>query len=136
MPLYFVDTWFFIAQVHERDPDHRFALRIGQALDDASFVTHDAVLTELLTFFAAEGSYWRKQVASLTRKVIASRRYRSIPMSRELLLEALDLYERRLDKEYSLVDCISMRIMRRLDITHVLSNDHHFAQEGFTLVSE
>jgi len=36
-----------------------------------------------------------------------------------------------LDKAYSLVDCISMTTMRQMHITAVLTNDHHFAQEGF-----
>ena len=48
---------------------------------------------------------------------------------------ALDLYEARPDKEYSLVDCMSMVVMRERGITHVLTNDHHFRQEGFTVVN-
>ena len=55
---------------------------------------------------------------------------------RELFERALSLYERRPDKEYSLVDCMSMTLMRERGITHVLTNDHHFRQEGFTVVSE
>jgi uncharacterized protein len=41
-----------------------------------------------------------------------------------------------LDKAYSLVDCMSMSLMRERGITHILTNDHHFRQEGFTLVNE
>ena len=46
----------------------------------------------------------------------------------------MDRYERRLDKGYSLVDCMSMVVMEDLDIQHVLTNDRHFQQAGFTLV--
>lgn len=49
-------------------------------------------------------------------------------------LEGLPLYERRPDKGYSLVDCISMNVMRRLRLRQVLTNDRHFAQEGFTVL--
>jgi len=47
------------------------------------------------------------------------------------LLDGLTLYERRSDKGYSLAGCISMNTMRREGITEVLTNDYHFAQEGF-----
>jgi len=43
----------------------------------------------------------------------------------------LALYERRPDKQYSLVDCISMNVMRQKDIQEILTNDQHFSQEGF-----
>ncbi|MFN0095717.1 MAG: hypothetical protein ACKVVT_13190 [Dehalococcoidia bacterium] len=49
-------------------------------------------------------------------------------------MTGLALYEARLDKGYSLVDCISMVTMRELGITDVLSGDRHFAREGFTLI--
>jgi predicted nucleic acid-binding protein len=136
MPRYFVDTWFFIAEMHERDSDHRFALNAARRLNDASFVTHDGVLTELLTFFSGFGEFWRSEAAMVAHRVTAHRRFETLPLSRELFMKALHLYERRLDKEYSLVDCASMVIMRDHGITHALTNDHHFEQEGFHLVNE
>jgi len=136
MSAYFVDTWFFIAFMHQADPQHRTTKRLAHSLSDAVMVTHDAVLTELLTFFAGYGSFWRTTAAALVRNVLINPQYKVYPMTRELFQEALTLYERRLDKEYSLVDCISMRIMMQHGITHVLTNDHHFEQEGFFLVNE
>jgi predicted nucleic acid-binding protein len=44
------------------------------------------------------------------------------------------LYEQRPDKAYSLTDCISMQVMRREGLTEVLTNDHHFIQEGFRVL--
>ena len=43
----------------------------------------------------------------------------------------LALYERRPDKQYSLVDCISMNVMRQERIQEILTHDRHFSQEGF-----
>ncbi len=40
------------------------------------------------------------------------------------------------DKAYSMVDCMSIVIVRERDITDVLINDDHFEQKGFTLVVE
>lgn len=41
------------------------------------------------------------------------------------------LYQARLDKGYSLTDCISMQTKRQLGMIDVLTHDKHFAQEGF-----
>ena len=133
---YFVDTWFFIALLHPNDPSHRFALRVSRTARDASFVTHDGVLTELLTFFSGHGDFWRSEGAVLARQIIASRAYTTVPVDRGLFIQSLTLYENRLDKAYSLVDCMSMMVMKARNLTHVLTNDHHFRQEGFTLVNE
>jgi predicted nucleic acid-binding protein len=45
--------------------------------------------------------------------------------------EGLTPFESRLDKGYSMTDCVSMSIMHKLDVTEVPTHDHHFAQEGF-----
>ena len=48
--------------------------------------------------------------------------------------DALSLYERRPDKGYSLTDCRSMLLMRQRGLTDILTHDHHFTQEGFTIL--
>ena len=135
MAAYFVDTWFFIAYLRDSDPHHHAAMRLARTLRDASFVTHDGVLSELLAFFCGHGDLWRKHVAAFVRDVLGSKQFKVAPLTRDLFEEALTMYERRLDKEYSLVDCASMRLMIRGGIQHILTNDHHFGQEGFTLLN-
>ncbi len=44
------------------------------------------------------------------------------------------MYEARSDKGYSLTDCRSMNALRDLGISDVLTNDHHFTQEGFSIL--
>src|SRR5690349_6928940 len=117
MPAVFVDTWFFIAYLNRFDTSHPAALRLVRKYHDAIFVTHDAVLTELLTFFSGQGSFWRGAATELVRQAMGSRKYQVTPMSRPLFENALDLYEQRRDKEYSLVDCMSMMLMRRREMT-------------------
>jgi uncharacterized protein len=46
----------------------------------------------------------------------------------------LTLYRARLDKGYSLTDCISMDAMRSEGIVDVLTSDVHFEQEGFRAI--
>ena len=54
-----------------------------------------------------------------------------VPQSPELFAAGLDLYSRRPDKTYSMVDCISMVVCSDRGITDVLTYDHDFEREGF-----
>jgi predicted nucleic acid-binding protein len=133
---YFVDSWYLIALFDRSDGAHLRAVSFDRLSDTtSSFVTHDGVLTEVLAFFAGEGAYVRQQIVTTVRSILNKRNY-TVARSSDLFDVALDLYERRPDKEYSLVDCASMVLMKRLDIRHVLTNDHHFRQEGFVVVNE
>jgi predicted nucleic acid-binding protein len=42
-----------------------------------------------------------------------------------------NLLPRRLDKEWSLCDAVSILVMQARHITEALSTDHHFEQVGF-----
>jgi predicted nucleic acid-binding protein len=88
----------------------------------------------VLSYFAEDGSYARALAAQATRRALID--LRVVSVDRALFTRALDLYERRSDKEYSLVDCISMVLIKDSGITYVLTNDHHFRQEGFTVLSD
>ena len=57
-----------------------------------------------------------------------------IPQDHESFVAGLNLYEKRLDKGYSLTDCISMNTMNQLEILEVLTHDQHFTQEGFIIL--
>ena len=129
-----VDTNYWIAIVNPRDNLYRRARQVGSALRDAKLLTTDAILTEYLNHFAGYDPRLRDAAAAQTRDVLEGNGAESVVTGREWLLRGLDLYERRRDKQYSLVDCISMEIMRERDIAEVLTHDHHFAQEGFTIL--
>ena len=96
--------------------------------------TVDEVLAEFLTFCSTSGAHLRTRAALTVRQTLHDPQWTVIPQSRTSLLDALTLYESRPDKEYSLTDCISMQTMRREGLTDVLSNDHHFTQEGFRVM--
>jgi uncharacterized protein len=51
-----------------------------------------------------------------------------------LFQSGLALYKARLDKGYSLTDCVSMTVMQQAKIQEALTHDKHFAQEGFTIL--
>jgi predicted nucleic acid-binding protein len=45
-----------------------------------------------------------------------------------------ELYESRLDKDWSLTDCVSFGVMTQHGLTEALTADHHFEQAGFRAV--
>jgi uncharacterized protein len=127
----FVDTSYWVAVTAPRDPWHERALAVSAALGTTQLVTTDDVLTELLNFVSAAGPHIRRLATGVVRDIANDRNVEIIPQTRETFLEGLDLYERRQDKQYSLTDCISMRVMRKHRLTEVLTHDRHFTQEGF-----
>jgi len=94
-------------------------------------ITSADVLVEYLAFFAKAGPHVRAQAGRLVARLLQDPRVVVVPQSHKLFLDGLDLYRGRLDKGYSLTDCISMLIMRRQGITEILTHDRHFEQEGF-----
>lgn len=46
----------------------------------------------------------------------------------------LALYRKRLDKAYSMTDCMSFVVCRTQRIREILTSDHDFEQEGFAIL--
>ena len=76
----------------------------------------------------------RKAVTLFVRDLLADPTIETVPHTRSAFLAGLTLYESRLDKGYSLADCISMTVARERGINDVLTHDNHFKQEGFNLL--
>ena len=130
----FADTAYWIAITSRTDRHHQQARALRQSLPPVQLVTTDAVLLEFLAFFAGGGALIRRVAAQTVRGLANLPNVELLPLTRSLFLDGLALYEARLDKEYSLADCISMQIMRQRGLTEALTSDHHFAQEGFVVL--
>jgi predicted nucleic acid-binding protein len=128
----FADTFYWIAVVNVRDRGHGKVLKVKASLGQCKIVTTDEVLVEFLAAFSDKGEALRKGAAQMVRAIFKNPNVRVIQQSRDSFLQGLDLYEARPDKDYSLTDCVSMYWMRREHIQDVLTEDHHFTQEGFT----
>jgi len=126
----FVDTLYWLAVANPRDTWHEPAKAARARLGAVRLVTTDEVLTEFLTAVAGGGAFLRQRAASVVRTILADETVTVLPQSRATFLAGLSLYESRTDKGYSLTDCISMSAMRAESLTEVLTNDHHFEQEG------
>jgi predicted nucleic acid-binding protein len=135
MPLtYFADTFYWIALIFPRDAFHAAVSSFSQQFGSVRLVTTDEVLGEVLSHFAALGPYWRTKTAAFVHDVRSDPDVDVLPQTRADFDAALALYEARPDKGYSLTDCRSMLVLRARSMTEVLTNDHHFTQEGFTIL--
>jgi predicted nucleic acid-binding protein len=99
-------------------------------------VTTHEVFLEVLASVSRVPHLRRLAVETIRSVKAAPERFRIriVPLSEYRFLRGLDRYARRPDKSYSLVDCISMVVMEEEGITEALTNDHHFEQEGFTIL--
>ena len=56
---------------------------------------------------------------------------RIVEPTQELFDRGVELFSQRLDKEWSLTDCISFVVMADEEIAEALTGDRHFEQAGF-----
>ena len=101
------------------------------SLQPEKLITTDEVLDEYLAFFSGAPQIVRIKAGNHVVRLLKNSRVLVVPQSRDSFLAGLALYRSRPDKGYSLTDCISMHTMRREGLTDILTNDHHFEQEGF-----
>jgi predicted nucleic acid-binding protein len=80
------------------------------------------------------GPLWRGKAATLVHNLRSNPTVDVLPHARADFDAALALHEARPANGYSLTDRRSILALRALNITEVLSNDHHFTQEGFTIL--
>lgn len=130
----FVDTFYWVALANPRDQWHQRAMRVSGSLGQARLVTTDEVLVEFLTLLSSYGPEMRQTAVRLARSIFRDPNIQVLPQTRNSFLSGLELYEGRLDKQYSLTDCISMQTMRDHGLTEVLTNDDHFTQESFRIL--
>lgn len=126
----FVDTSYWIATTDPNDQWRAMAQAAKARLGEVELVTTEEVLIEFLT--ALSGSpHMRARASNAVREIIADSRIRVVEQSHDSFMDGLTRYEQRLDKGYSLQDCVSMNVMELLNITEILTADRHFEQEGF-----
>jgi predicted nucleic acid-binding protein len=130
----FADTAYFIALLLPRDDLRQRAIAFDDAAPGLRIFTTDGVLMELLAHVASRGSNSRAAALRLIDLLRNTPHVTIVRMTPELFDAGLELYRQRPDKAYSLVDCMSMVVCQQEGIDEVLTHDHHFAQEGFTVL--
>ena len=130
----FADTVYWIATARPDDQWRTAAIEARRRLGRVELVTTDEVLAEFLAALSKGGPQVRLAATRTVRAILSGPNVRVIPQSRSSFTKALNRYEARSDKGYSLQDCASMNVMQAESIMQILTNDHHFEQEGFTVL--
>ena len=126
-----VDTAAWIALVNTRDELHERAQKTMAELrrDNFSLVTTEFIFLEVANALCALA--WRDKAVKLIDGLQSLAHLRIIPADSSLLADGWHLYSNRLDKEWSLTDCVSIVVLQNEHIEQVFTSDHHFEQAGF-----
>ena len=127
----FIDTFHWIAEINQRDEFHDRCVSAREGLRGRRLVTSEEVLSELLDFLSGYGPLMRAAAVLTIRAIVEDPSILVVEQSHASFDAALDLYDRRPDKRYSMTDCSSMSLLKSRGILDVLTNDRHFEQEGF-----
>jgi predicted nucleic acid-binding protein len=134
MDAVFLDAAYPVALLLPNDELRALALTQRRATATVSKVTSDPVLVELLATASRRGPEMRLRAITIVDQLRGDDQVTVVRQTPELFDAGLRLYRARLDKGYSLTDTMSMVICDEREIKRVLTHDHHFTQEGFTVL--
>jgi predicted nucleic acid-binding protein len=124
----FADAFYFFAIINEKEAPHQLAIQFADTYRGELWTT-PWVLTEIGDGLAARSQ--RILFIELWDDLARNPHVHMPLCSNELLSAGLSLYRARLDKDWSLTDCISFVVMEREGIREALTGDRHFEQAGF-----
>ena len=130
----FVDTGAWLALSDKQDQFHGRALEVRARIEKEKIelITSDFIFDESLTFIRYRVSHDAAVLfgSSLFHSSIVT----MVSVDRDLLLQAFALFRKYQDQDFSLTDCTSFVLMKRLKLTTCFTFDSHFSQMGFTLL--
>ena len=130
----FADTSFWLALSNKRDEHHAQAVAWSRYLAKtaARILTTEAVLWEWMNALSISNT--RGLAVAAYRRCHSDPHIEVVPFSAGLIASAVQLYEDRRDKDWSLTDCFSFIVMQQWRVLQSLTVDHHFEQAGFEAV--
>jgi predicted nucleic acid-binding protein len=93
-----------------------------------------SVLTEFLSHTSKLPENLRRRSLALAESLQTDSHTKVIFETEEFFKRGFSFLSKRLYTDYSLVDCISMEVMREYSIQNILTNDAHFTREGFNIL--
>jgi len=127
----FLDTGYVIARFNRRDQYHASARKLAGAITVARELwTTDAVLLEVSSAFSHPD---HRSIAITIWDEFhgGDRRCRTCEAAGSQLEQAVALFRERVDKAWSLTDCLSFVVMKEQHLVDALTTDQHFTQAGF-----
>jgi predicted nucleic acid-binding protein len=130
----FLDTGFVQALLNRNDQLHPRALAGNSQLKGAArVVTTEAVLVEIGNALSKRLDH-RRLAVDFIAGCYSAANMTVVNVTTDLLRRSLSLYEQRSDKTWGMTDCISIVVMRDMQINEVFAFDQDFEQAGFTLL--
>jgi predicted nucleic acid-binding protein len=131
MTAIFADASFYIACVNPRDELHSQAKELAKDCSD-DVITSEFVLLEVGNWLSRAGD--KPAFLGLMNYLREDQQTQILPVSTELFRHGFSLFAQRLDKDWSLTDCISLHIKKEKRLTVALTSDHHFKQAGYRIL--
>jgi uncharacterized protein len=130
----FVDTAAWLALINKSDILHKKAKQIRDKLirERRQFLLTDYIIVEIGN--ALSRIPFRKAAVQIISLIQSSRNIRVVEIDKEIFIEAWNLYEERLDKEWSFTDCTSFVVMNKMGLIDAFTSDHHFEQAGYNIL--
>ncbi|MCL2646642.1 MAG: hypothetical protein FWD61_06500 [Phycisphaerales bacterium] len=125
----FADTFFFLALLNANDCLYHDQARQANRVDRPILVS-SWIFLELGDHLCDEKN--RPLFEQVLEAVRGDHRFEIAPADQSVLDAAIELYNNRPDKSWSLTDCTSFILMRLRGITEALTADRYFEQAGFT----
>ncbi len=132
--LIYVDTSALIAFVRKRDAFHEKAIQVYQDRLSGGyhFMTTDAVVLEIGNAFSTVSK--KPFALSIFQLIQQSPRWQCCPVDDSLLEKSQHLFSQRMDKDWSLTDCMGIVVANEHQIQDIFTADSHFEQAGFTIL--
>ena len=135
MITYFADASYWIALITPTDEFHQQAAEYEILAENDRIVTTQLVLNEVLSPRSGTSPQMRMAAVDLVDRMIQDSRVTIVPQTPEQFDEALNTLRTVIDdKEWSITDCASFRVMWEQGIRDALTSDHHFRQARFTVL--
>lgn len=133
----FIDTAGWLALGNKSDEHHHKAITAYQNITNQGYmkITTDTILIEVCN--ALRKPNLKNLAVTLIKNIqdAENRGYLTvIHSSRPIINKGIDLFLKRKDKEWSLIDCISFIVMKDERIKEALTTDHHFEQAGYSIL--
>ncbi len=122
------DTYYWLALINPRDQAHQEALTLSQSLSEP-LLTTAWVLTEVGDAMCDPVN--RPTFVRLMVDIANDPQTTVIAAEQSWFDRGLALFAARLDKKWSLTDCISFVVMQDMALTDALTGDGDFVQAGF-----
>ena len=127
----FLDAGYVLALELSDDQHHTDARHHWTELLEASvsLVTTSYIFDEVVTFLNNRRQH--SKAVRVGNNLLTASPIQLIHVDEALFYEGWQYFQQQQDKTFSLTDCISFVLMKRLGIVEALTFDKHFVQAGF-----